>query len=64
MSKYARFENQGEQDLLGGETTYESKMNAGSASPAGNAAPTGDGFTPPPPNVDFLRDPNEPPTPF
>ena len=59
VSKYARFENQGEQDLLSSETTYESKMNAGPATSTG--AP---GFTPPPPHVDFLQGPEERTTPF
>ena len=65
VSKYARFENQGEQDLLGGESTYESKMNTGPDTPAltGGASPANDGFTPPPPNKDFMRGPGEEPTP-
>ena len=70
VSKYARFENQGEQDLLSNETTYESKMNAPDTSGLSTGtsgfppSQANDGFTPPPPNVDFLRDPNETPTPF
>jgi hypothetical protein len=64
VSKYARFENQGEQDLVSSENTYESKMNQGPASPAGDTAPMGNGFTPPPPNVDFLQDSGDSNTPF
>ena len=63
VSKYARFENQDEQDLVGGESTYESKMNAGGPAPGG-ASPINDGFSPPPPNVDFLQGPEDPNTPF
>lgn len=63
VSKYARFENEGEQDLTGNETTYESKMNAVPAS-AGGVSPANDGFTPPPPNMDFLQGPEEKSTPF
>ena len=64
VSKYARFENQGDQDLLGGETTYESKMNAGSGTAYSSPSPANDGFTPPPPNMDFIQGPEENPTPF
>ena len=70
VSKYARFENRGESDLLNNETTYESKMNAPDTSGLSTGtsgfppSQANDGFTPPPPNVDFLRDPNETPTPF
>ena len=38
-------------------------MNGGSI-PSGGASPVGDGFTPPPPNVDFIQGPNETPPPF
>ena len=64
VSKYARFENQGEQDLLGGETTYESKMNAGPAAASPVASPVGDGFSPTAPNMDFYQDPEEKNVPF
>ena len=63
VSKYARFENQGEQDLVGGETTIESKMNSGTSGPAPDP-PAHDGFTPPPPHMDFLQGPEEEPSPF
>ena len=62
VSKYARFENQGEQDLLSSETTYESKMNA--TPPTAATSMPNDGMTPPPPNVDFLKGPEDMPTPF
>ena len=61
VRQFARFENEGEQDLLGGEATFESKMNTGTDS---GASPINDGFTPPPPNVDFLQSPDEKPMPF
>jgi replicative DNA helicase len=64
VSKYARFENQGEQDLLGGETTYESKMNAGPAAASPVASSVGDGFSPTAPNMDFYQDPEEKNVPF
>ena len=61
VSKYARFENQGEQDLVGSESTYESKMNSGPAP----APPVGSGdFGPIPPNQDWMPGPDENPTPF
>ncbi len=61
VRQFARFENEGEQDLLGGEATFESKMNTGTDT---GASPINDGFTPPPPNVDFLQSPDEKPMPF
>ena len=62
MSKYARFENQGEQDLVGGETTYESKMNDSGPAPA---PPVGtNDFGPIPPNQDWMPDDNDKGTPF
>ncbi len=64
VSKYARFENQGEQDLLGSETTYESKMNAAPAAASPVASPVGDGFSPTAPNMDFYQDPEEKNVPF
>ena len=64
VSKYARFENQGEQDLLSGESTYESKMNAGGDAAYSAASPASDGFTPPPPNVDFYQDSKDSAPPF
>ena len=64
VSKYARFENQGEQDLVGGETTYESKMNSGAGGPA-PAPPVGAAdFGPIPPNQDWMPDDSDKGTPF
>jgi len=63
VSKYARFENRNDSYNLAGESTYESKMN--SSAPAAPAGDAGGAFnTPPPPNVDFLHDPNDVPPPF
>ena len=62
VSKYARFENDNENDLISNETTYESKMNTGGNSVAPSPVP--DGLTPPPPNVDWMPDPNETPPPY
>ena len=59
VSKYARFENQGEQDLLSNETTYESKMNAAGDTVSNLAPPP-----PLPPNQAWMPDDNDKPTPF
>ncbi len=40
VSKYARFENEGEQDLTSSVNTYESKMNAGGGADGPAPAPT------------------------
>ena len=59
VSQYARFENDDEREITT-ESTIESRMNSDASSPS----MPGGAPTPPPPNVDFLPDPNEPPTPF
>ena len=56
--RFARFENVDDVDLVGKETTIESSMNTGEIGTTG-ATPINDGFTPPPPNVDFLQDSTE-----
>ena len=63
VSQFARFENDDDNYNLTSETTYESKMNAGS-SPTDGAVPANNGFTPPPPNVDFYQGPEDKDTPF
>jgi replicative DNA helicase len=62
VKKYARFDNDDDSFNLTSETTYESKMNS-SESTAGPSM-ANDGFTPPPPNVDFMQGPEEQPSPF
>ena len=58
VKQYARFENEGDSDLVSNETTYESKMNAG---PAPAPAPTaGDYPGPPmPANESWIAGPDE-----
>ena len=60
VSQFARFENEGDQDLTSGVKTYDSKMNADTNAPVAPSGPP----TPPPPNEDFLPSPGEVPTPF
>ena len=62
VKEFARFENEGDSFNLTGETTYESKMNTGD--PSAGPSMANDGFTPPPPNVDFMQGPEEQPSPF
>ena len=66
VSKYARFENEGEQDIQSTETTYESKMNAGNSTGPAPAPPVGTGDYPGqiPPNEAWMPDSNETPPPF
>ena len=59
--RFARFENLEDHDLTRSESTYESKMNSDSGS---NTPPIDDGYTPPPPNADFLQNSGDTSTPF
>ena len=64
VSRFARFENEDENNVQGNETTYESKMNAGDdpgpMTPIDNGAPQ----PPMPPNEAWMSDANEEPIPF
>ncbi len=60
VSKFARFENPGEQNLIGEETSVESKMNTQMI----GTSPLANSFTPPPPNIDFIQGPEDASTPF
>ena len=64
VSRFARFENEDENNVQGNETTYESKMNAGDdpgpMTPIDNSAPQ----PPMPPNEAWMSDSNEEPIPF
>ena len=62
VKKYARFDNDDDSFNLTSETTYESKMNSSDSTAGPSMA--NDGFTPPPPNVDFMQGPEEQPSPF
>ena len=66
VSKFARFENLGEQDIQNSETTVESKMNITPGGPA-PAPPAGTGDYPGgpmSPNEAWMPDNNETPPPF
>ena len=60
VSKFARFENPGEQNLIGEETFVESKMNAQMV----GTSPLANSVTPPPPNMDFIQGPEDYVPPF
>ena len=65
VSRFARFENEGDQDLVGGEATFESKMNSGTDGPAPAAPINSDSFpNQMSPNEAWMPDPNEPPPPY